>query len=101
MERIVAWIHEKNPGLDGPIGNDEDLIEARLIDSLDFLEFVYLLETVSGREIDLQTVTIEDFGTLDRIQERFLSAPGPAAPRTPPTPQAAPEPGPAPQTAAR
>ncbi|WNF30705.1 acyl carrier protein [Streptomyces sp. C11-1] len=83
MERIVAWIHEKNPGLDGPIGDDEDLIEARLIDSLDFLEFVYLLESVSGREIDLQEVTIDDFGTLNRIKERFLStAPAPAAPQT-------------------
>lgn len=73
MERVIAWIEEKNPGLDGPVGPDEDLIEARLVDSLDFLEFVYLLESISGREIDLQQVTIDDFATLDRIQERFLS----------------------------
>ncbi|MEU3606035.1 acyl carrier protein [Streptomyces sp. NPDC035033] len=73
MERVIAWIHEKNPGLDGPIGRDEDLIEARLIDSLDFLEFIYLLESVSGRTIDLQEVSIDDFCTLDRIQERFLT----------------------------
>ncbi|RSS81601.1 acyl carrier protein, partial [Streptomyces sp. WAC02707] len=56
MERIAAWLHEKNPGLDGPIGPDEDLIEARLIDSMDFLEFVDLLEEVSGRSIDRQEV---------------------------------------------
>ncbi|GHA95687.1 acyl carrier protein [Streptomyces termitum] len=73
MERVIAWIHEKNPGLDGTIAPDEDLIEARLIDSLDFLEFIYLLESVSGRTIDLQEVSIDDFCTLDRIRERFLT----------------------------
>ncbi|PRH76573.1 acetyl xylan esterase, partial [Streptomyces solincola] len=28
MQRITEWLHEKNPGLHGPIGPDEDLIEA-------------------------------------------------------------------------
>ncbi|MET9933721.1 MULTISPECIES: acyl carrier protein [unclassified Streptomyces] len=76
MERIAEWLHEKNPGLDGPIDLDEDLIEARLIDSMDFLEFVDLLEELSGRSIDLQEVTIDDFRTLGRVRERFLSAAG-------------------------
>ncbi|WP_340559863.1 acyl carrier protein [Streptomyces sp. GSL17-111] len=74
MERITAWLYERNPGLDGPIAPDEDLIEARLIDSMDFLEFIDLLESLSGRTIDLQTITIDDFRTLDRIRERFLGA---------------------------
>ncbi|MFH8575122.1 acyl carrier protein [Streptomyces zaomyceticus] len=76
MERIAAWLHEKNPGLDGPIDTDEDLIEARLIDSMDFLEFIDLLEELSGTGIDLQEVTIDDFRTLGRVQERFLSTAG-------------------------
>lgn len=75
MERIAEWLHERNPGLDGPIGTDEDLVEARLIDSMDFLDFIDLLESISGRTIDLQDVTIDDFRTLDRIRQRFLSAP--------------------------
>ena len=74
MERVAAWIQEKNPGLDGPIDADEDLIEARLIDSMDFLEFIDLLEDISGTSIDLQEVTIDDFRTIGRVQERFLSA---------------------------
>ncbi|MFJ8660255.1 acyl carrier protein [Streptomyces sp. NPDC093795] len=73
MERIAAWLHEKNPGLDGPIDSDEDLIEARLIDSMDFLEFIDLLEDLSGTTIDLQDVTIDDFRTLSRVRQRFLS----------------------------
>ncbi|MFJ4011500.1 acyl carrier protein [Streptomyces sp. NPDC090026] len=76
MDRVVAWLHEKNPGLDGPIDADEDLVEARLIDSMDFLEFVDLLEEISGTSIDLQEATIDDFRTLARVRERFLSATG-------------------------
>ncbi|MFD6417065.1 acyl carrier protein [Streptomyces sp. NPDC060194] len=78
MDSITAWLHEKNPGLDGRIAADEDLIEARLIDSMDFLEFIDLLEELTGASIDLQEVTIDDFRTLDRIRERFLtpSVPG-------------------------
>ncbi|MFJ1959095.1 acyl carrier protein, partial [Streptomyces microflavus] len=56
MQRVAAWLNEKNPGLDGPIGVEEDLIEARLIDSMDFLEFIDLLEEISGDSIDLQEV---------------------------------------------
>lgn len=76
MDRVAAWLHEKNPGLDGPIDTDEDLIEARLIDSMDFLEFIDLLEELSGTSIDLEEVTIDDFRTLSRVQARFLSAAG-------------------------
>lgn len=76
MDRVTAWLHEKNPGLDGPIDTDEDLIEARLIDSMDFLEFIDLLEELSGSSIDLEEVTIDDFRTLGRVQERFLSTTG-------------------------
>ncbi|KOG36826.1 acyl carrier protein [Streptomyces wedmorensis] len=79
MERISDWLHEKNPGLDGPIDADEDLIEARLIDSMDFLEFIDLLEDLTGDTIDLQEVTIDDFRTLNRVRARFLDATGPAA----------------------
>ncbi|MEU3688287.1 acyl carrier protein [Streptomyces narbonensis] len=79
MERIAEWLHEKNPGLDGPIDADEDLIEARLIDSMDFLEFIDLLEEISGDTIDLQEVTIDDFRTLSRVERRFLTRSGTAA----------------------
>ncbi|MFG2597633.1 acyl carrier protein [Streptomyces sp. NPDC048462] len=79
MDSITAWLHEKNPGLTGTVAPDEDLIEARLIDSMDFLEFIDLLEELSGNSIDLQEVTIDDFRTLDRIQRTFLAPPVPSA----------------------
>ena len=76
MERVAAWIQEKNPGLDGPIDADEDLIEARLIDSMDFLEFIDLLEVDRRAGDVLQEVTIDDFRTLARVRERFLTPAG-------------------------
>ncbi len=79
MDSITAWLHEKNPGLTGTVAPDEDLIEARLIDSMDFLEFIDLLEELSSSSIDLQEVTIDDFRTLDRIQRTFLTPSIPSA----------------------
>lgn len=76
MDPVTAWLHEKNPGLEGPVDPDEDLIEARLIDSMDFLEFIDLLEELSGSTIDLQEVDIDDFRTLGTVQKRFLSTTG-------------------------
>lgn len=74
MQQIADWIKAKNPTLAREIDPHEDLIEGRLIDSLDFLEFIYLLEELSGRSIDLQEVSVDDFRTLERISERFLEA---------------------------
>jgi acyl carrier protein len=78
VNQIVEWLHEKNPEVAGEIDEQVDLIEGRLIDSLDFLEFIYLLEEVSGSAIDLSTVTVDDFRTLRSINERFLVVPAPA-----------------------
>lgn len=74
MQRIVEWIRQKNPELDQELLPDTDLIEARLISSLDFLEFIYLLEEVSGRPVDLDQVTVDDFRTLALIERGFAPA---------------------------
>jgi acyl carrier protein len=77
VQTIIEWIEKKNPELQEEILPDTDLIEARLINSLDFLEFIYLLEQVSGRSVDLDQVTVDDFRSLDRIREVFLTEPAP------------------------
>jgi acyl carrier protein len=71
-DEIVAWIRSKNPDLEGEVLPDTDLIETRLIESLAFLEFVGLLEELSGEPIDVGSLSIEDVRTLNRIAERFL-----------------------------
>jgi acyl carrier protein len=70
---IKDWIlarHEDRTDID----LDEDLIENRLVDSLSFVEFVFLIEETSGVEIDMDSLDINDVRTLATIEKRFLSA---------------------------
>ncbi|GAA3627590.1 hypothetical protein GCM10022223_51110 [Kineosporia mesophila] len=49
-----------------------DLIENRVLDSLGFVEFILLLEEHSGREISIDSVSREDFRTVESIRKRFF-----------------------------
>ncbi|AUG78731.1 hypothetical protein CFP65_3961 [Kitasatospora sp. MMS16-BH015] len=80
MDEIISWIRSKHPDLETEVAGDTDLIESRLIASVSFLEFVALLEDLTGDRIDVANLKIDDFRTLDRINEKFLA---PAAAATP------------------
>jgi hypothetical protein len=55
LSAIRAWIAERRESA-GEVDLDQDLIESRIIDSLDFAEFLFFLEEVSGDEaIELLT----------------------------------------------
>ncbi|MDT0262728.1 hypothetical protein [Jatrophihabitans lederbergiae] len=75
LQQLKDWILKRHPERDD-IPADYDLIENRLIDSLTFVEFVFLLEQVSGRSIDMETLNVDDFRKLEVIDERFLSPVG-------------------------
>ena len=77
MEPVLAWLYTKHPSLAGVIDLDDDLIESRLVDSLHFLEFVYVVEEASGCAIDMRAHSVENFRTLRRIERRFFSATDP------------------------
>ena len=51
---------------------DYDLIESRVLDSLAFVEFIVLLEEYSGHEISIDSVSREDFRTIESIRKRFF-----------------------------
>jgi acyl carrier protein len=51
---------------------DYDLIENRVLDSLAFVDFILLVEEHSGREISIDSVSREDFRTVDSIRRRFF-----------------------------
>ena len=59
-------------GLD-TIPDDLDLIENRVIDSLDFMEFVFVLEEVTGRANLLDGVSVDAFRTRAAIRRTFLA----------------------------
>ncbi|BDH05485.1 MULTISPECIES: acyl carrier protein [Streptomyces] len=71
MTKILTFIHQRNPEV-GELKLDDDLIDRRAVDSLAFVEFLYLLEELSGETIDPEEIDVEDFRTLRAIDKRFL-----------------------------
>lgn len=68
---VIDYLRAKRPDLES-IDPDLDLIENRILDSLGFVDFLYLLEERTGQQISLDTVSAEDFRTLNRIKARFF-----------------------------
>lgn len=71
---VESYLLARRPDLD-LIDPDLDLIDNRILDSVGFVNFLYVLEEQTGREIPLDEVSPEDFRTLRRIRERFLGDP--------------------------
>jgi acyl carrier protein len=71
LDFIVGYLRSRRPEY-GDLAPDFDLIENRVLDSLGLVEFLYLLEEHTGREISLDAVSPEDFRTIARIKERFF-----------------------------
>ncbi|GLY32623.1 hypothetical protein [Kineosporia sp. NBRC 101731] len=64
--------YQKVQGSGEQIPPGYDLIENRVLDSLGFVEFILLLEEHSGREISIDSVSREDFRTVESIRKRFF-----------------------------
>jgi acyl carrier protein len=71
IDVIVSYLLSKRPDLTS-IDPDLDLIENRVLDSLGFVNFLYLLEEQTGREISMEQVTPDDFRTVNAIRKRFF-----------------------------
>jgi acyl carrier protein len=71
LEPVRAWIGRKRPEATA-LELDLDLIEHRIIDSLDFMELIFLLEGLTGRESDMNTMTIDSFRSLRAIRDNFF-----------------------------
>jgi acyl carrier protein len=72
MVEVVRWIKAKAQIVDDP-APDADLIDSRLIDSLTFVEFLFLVEQLSGRPVLSQQIQLEHFRTLRDIEENFFA----------------------------
>ncbi|MGV2921517.1 acyl carrier protein [Streptomyces alfalfae] len=71
MRAVRAFIQGRNPKV-GPLTDELDLIDSRAIDSLAFVEFIFLLEELSGESIDPEDVDLEDFRILKALENRFF-----------------------------
>ena len=68
---VLEFLRTGRPDIE-EIPPDLDLIENRILDSLRFVEFLYVLEETTGSEIRLEDVSPDDFRTLTAIRRRFF-----------------------------
>ncbi|MEV4191442.1 acyl carrier protein [Streptomyces toxytricini] len=66
MDSVLGFLRKLNASVD-TIAWDRDLIEARILDSLAFVEFLLLIEELTGKPVDLATTDVNNFRTLERI----------------------------------
>ncbi|MBQ0826581.1 acyl carrier protein [Streptomyces tagetis] len=71
MQTVREFILGRNPGL-AEVSDDLDLIDSRAINSLAFVEFLFLLEELTGEPIDPEDVAVDDFRTVTAIEARFF-----------------------------
>ncbi|MCK9893441.1 acyl carrier protein [Frankia sp. AgB32] len=72
MRSVQEFILGRNPKLDR-LDGDFDLIDSRAINSLAFVEFIFLLEELAGEPIDPEDLDLDDFRTLNAIEARFFT----------------------------
>ncbi|GGW42069.1 hypothetical protein GCM10010503_17970 [Streptomyces lucensis JCM 4490] len=71
MQAVREFILGRNPRL-GLLSDDLDLIDSRAINSLAFVEFIFLLEELTGEPIDPEDLDLDDFRTLNALEARFF-----------------------------
>lgn len=71
MRAVREFIQGRNPKL-GELTDEMDLIDSRAIDSLAFVEFIFLLEELTGEAIDPEDLNLDDFRTLSALETRFF-----------------------------
>lgn len=75
LASVKDWLLSRKPEL-SDLDEDFDLIENRVIDSLSFLEFLFFLEQLTGRELQATAETVGAFRSLHTIQKEILDANG-------------------------
>ncbi|MEQ1512695.1 MAG: hypothetical protein ABL934_08465 [Lysobacteraceae bacterium] len=71
LEILRDWLLEKNPDLDA-IDDDLDLFESKLIDSINFVEFILIIEELIDREIPASSDLVAKTSTLRLVSENYL-----------------------------
>lgn len=71
LQTLDAFLREDHPEVTH-IDLDQDLIDSRILDSLRFMNFLFLLEELTGIPFELDRISVDDFRTLRTIETRFL-----------------------------
>ena len=70
---LREWLLETHPDLER-IDDDLDLFASKLIDSINFVEFILILEEIIDREIPVSPDLVQKTSTLRRVAEHFLGS---------------------------
>jgi len=70
-EFITSFLRSKCPDV-GPVGVDEDLVLTGVLNSMHFVELLYLIEAELHTAISLDEITTDDFRTIANIRDRFF-----------------------------
>jgi acyl carrier protein len=75
IDAVLACIATIRPDSTPPAITD-DLIRARAIDSIGFVELLFVLEERSGRAVDLEAAGAEHLRTVAGLAEQFFGTRG-------------------------
>ncbi len=75
MARIVAWLKSKKPEI-GAVDAEADLIKSGMLDSLQFVNFLYVIEQLRGSPIPLEQIVPKNFASLTTIARVFFGQAG-------------------------
>jgi len=71
IQPVHDWIMTKHSRKES-IPFDLDLIESGLIDSLSFIEFIFTIESASGKKINVEEINVDHFRTLSVIHKEYF-----------------------------
>jgi acyl carrier protein len=68
---VRDWILERNPDLTD-LRPETDIIDSRIVDSLQFVELVLFIEDLRGTALESNDVSLDSFRTLKSIEQTFF-----------------------------
>lgn len=73
LNYLASWLLklDRNAEIDS-IDPDEDIVESGLIDSLEFVNFLFIIEEKRGAEIPASRLKLEKFKTLNSIVANYF-----------------------------
>ena len=71
IEVLRAFIISRNNAI-AVLPPDLDIIEKKVIDSLQLVDLIYMVEDLSNTAIDFETLNIDHFRSLEAIERQFF-----------------------------
>lgn len=73
LDTLRRWLLDQHPDIPR-IDDDDDLFELKLIDSINFVEYILIIEELIDREIPVTPELMPRTATLARVRDNFLAS---------------------------